>query len=358
MKLHNNNQLKESMKTKTFKTKLAATLLMALVLSFPVKAQVTIGSGLEPQRGALLDVKSKEAATPGGETTDENGGGILMPRVSLENINSLMPFIPVAEQTAQIKDDHKGLIVYNLTDTGGFATGPYSWDGSRWVTFAGAGGTVYTGMAPITLTGNAIGLTAGTANGQVLKWNGSQWVAGADANDNTTYTGSTSVTLSGTEIRRAALTGDVTSPANSNATTIANNAVTSGKILNRTITDDDIANNTIRPERLMGSSTVGTVLTTTTANAAPTWAVPKSASISGQVISAGSSAVVIYHGNAGSTTNQQLISSGSGIMTRAGEYVYYYNGATAAPGSATNQVRTVHAITDTTINSDWYVAPY
>jgi hypothetical protein len=151
-----------------------------------------------------------------------------------------MPFIQVAEQTAQVKANHKGLVVYNLTDTGGFAAGPYSWDGSQWVTFAGAGGTAYTGTAPVTLTGNAIGLTAGTANGQVLKWNGSQWVAGADANDNTTYTGSTSVVLSGTAFQRAALTGDVTSPANSNATTIANNAVTSAKIADGTIIAADL----------------------------------------------------------------------------------------------------------------------
>lgn len=47
---------------------------------------------------------------------------------------------------------------------------------------------------------------------------------------NTTYSGSTSITLSGTSFQRAALTGDVTAGANSNATTIANNAVTYAKI--------------------------------------------------------------------------------------------------------------------------------
>jgi len=46
---------------------------------------------------------------------------------------------------------------------------------------------------------------------------------------NTTYTGSTSITLNGTSFERAALTGDVTAAGNSNATTIANNAVTFGK---------------------------------------------------------------------------------------------------------------------------------
>ncbi|MBK7634767.1 MAG: hypothetical protein IPJ13_11100 [Saprospiraceae bacterium] len=52
---------------------------------------------------------------------------------------------------------------------------------------------------------------------------------------NTTYTGSTSITLNGTSFERAALTGDVTAAANSNATTIANDAVTSAKIADGTV---------------------------------------------------------------------------------------------------------------------------
>ncbi|MDY3534518.1 hypothetical protein PG614_00980 [Riemerella anatipestifer] len=59
------------------------------------------------------------------------------------------------------------------------------------------------------------------ANGQVLKWNGTAWAPAADNNTNTTYSGSTSITLSGTSFQRAALTGDVTAAANNNATTVA-----------------------------------------------------------------------------------------------------------------------------------------
>lgn len=44
------------------------------------------------------------------------------------------------------------------------------------------------------------------------------------------YTGSTSITLSGTSFQRAALTGDVTATLNSNATAIANNVVTYAKM--------------------------------------------------------------------------------------------------------------------------------
>jgi hypothetical protein len=58
------------------------------------------------------------------------------------------------------------------------------------------------------------------------------WVVPTDTN--TTYTGSTSITLSGTSFQRAALTGDVTAGANSNATTIANDVVTFAKMQNVT----------------------------------------------------------------------------------------------------------------------------
>lgn len=68
-------------------------------------------------------------------------------------------------------------------------------------------------------------------------YNGTEWVPAKDTN--TTYTGSTSVALNGTSFERAALTGDVTAIANSNATTVtaiqgkavAPTAPTSGQVL-------------------------------------------------------------------------------------------------------------------------------
>lgn len=71
-------------------------------------------------------------------------------------------------------------------------------------------------------------------------------VTASFTDDNTTYTGSTSISLTGGSFQRAALTGDVTSPANSNSTTIANNAVTNAKAA-------DMAVNTIK-----GRITAGT----------------------------------------------------------------------------------------------------
>jgi hypothetical protein len=66
------------------------------------------------------------------------------------------------------------------------------------------------------------------------------WVTPTDTN--TTYTGSTSIGLNGTSFERAALTGDVTASANSNATTIAANAVNSAKITDGTVANGDLAN--------------------------------------------------------------------------------------------------------------------
>ena len=59
---------------------------------------------------------------------------------------------------------------------------------------------------------------------------------------NTTYTGSTSIVLNGSSFERAALTGDVTAPQNSNATTIADNAVTTVKIINDAVDNTKLAN--------------------------------------------------------------------------------------------------------------------
>ncbi|GHT56532.1 hypothetical protein FACS189451_12840 [Bacteroidia bacterium] len=69
----------------------------------------------------------------------------------------------------------------------------------------------------------------------VYYWDGSQWVKPGG-----TYSGSTSITLSGTEFRREALTGDVTADENSNLTSIADGAVNSAKILDGSIDSVDL----------------------------------------------------------------------------------------------------------------------
>jgi hypothetical protein len=242
-----------------------------------VSAQVRIGGSSTPHNAAVLDLNAGNEPTPTG-----NQGGLALPRVELTaNDMELNGAAPV-----------NGMLVYNTGGT--LATGVYVWMTDKWVK-ASTGSVAYTGSTSIalddgsfqreeltgdvtadknsnvtTISSNAVtsdkianeGVTAddlapgavtapklaqmGAASGQVLKWNGSAWAPAVDYNDNTTYTNSTTNTISGTEIQRAKLTGDVTADANSNVTTIGDGKVTSAKILDKTITADDICDEAIQ----------------------------------------------------------------------------------------------------------------
>lgn len=78
----------------------------------------------------------------------------------------------------------------------------------------------------------------------------------------TNYVGSTSITLSSNSFQRAALTGDVTAPANSNATTLANSGVTAG-------TYNNVATQ-VRPFTVDAKGRITSI--GTAVNIAPTWA--------------------------------------------------------------------------------------
>jgi hypothetical protein len=106
------------MKTKTFKTKLAAMLLMALVLSFPVYAQVTIGAGEEPDPSAVLDLRSNDHL------------GLLLPRLALTSTSDAA----VLQGNAHVK----GIFIYNTNTANDVTPGIYYNDGSKWVRMASA----------------------------------------------------------------------------------------------------------------------------------------------------------------------------------------------------------------------------
>ncbi len=118
--------------------KLIAILVLLVCLSMATHAQVTIGADKEPIQGALLDLKSDNASADGGATTgtaDGTGGGLLLPRVNLVDINKLSPFVKDSDPNlASLKLKLTGLMVYNLTvGQGGFtAAGTYTWDGIQW----------------------------------------------------------------------------------------------------------------------------------------------------------------------------------------------------------------------------------
>ena len=110
------------------------TILLAYLLClslFHLDAQVTIGSEIKPNAGALLDLKQYD------DTEAINGGrnatkGLLSPRVFLSNANSMSDLnIPTNEY-----EIHTGLTVYNVNQCLDYGTtnskGIYVWNGKNW----------------------------------------------------------------------------------------------------------------------------------------------------------------------------------------------------------------------------------
>lgn len=114
------------------------TLSLAFCFLIPGNAQVTIGMGEAPEKGALLQLKDT-VSREGGITATT--GGLLLPRVNLVNRAELYPFYKqgAADYTGKAKEiamlNHCGLVVYNLNRTDEFSPGPYYWDGEQWNIF-------------------------------------------------------------------------------------------------------------------------------------------------------------------------------------------------------------------------------
>lgn len=97
------------------------TIILLIILSgyiFGVQAQVTIGSGIEPHKDALLDLKENVSGT--------SSKGIVLPRVQLTS----------TELPAPLSEHLAGMTVYNLEARGTGATqvypGFYYSNGVRW----------------------------------------------------------------------------------------------------------------------------------------------------------------------------------------------------------------------------------
>lgn len=94
-----------------------------------VSAQVTIGSDANPEKAALLDIKSRGGGI--GQTSSD-AGGLLMPRVSIADLSILGIFSEVTGlDTDEEKLKHRGLTVYNIGTTS-VEAGIYVWDGAKW----------------------------------------------------------------------------------------------------------------------------------------------------------------------------------------------------------------------------------
>lgn len=100
-----------------------------------LNAQVTIGSGETPNKGALLDLKQHNSANLVTSTK-----GLLLPKVVLKTTR------PEVGKLAQSIDNtgswdeklHTGLLVYNVKNTqeactGGASVGLYNWSGVEWI---------------------------------------------------------------------------------------------------------------------------------------------------------------------------------------------------------------------------------
>jgi hypothetical protein len=135
------------MKTNLLKTTIVFAVL--IITSLNVKAQVTIGSLNEPQKGILLELKTVEVTNPtsltdpDNETVDATGGGLGLPRVRLIDRNTLDPFIDSnngQEWNDNAKLTHAGMVVYNIHVSDStekrankiFSLGLYVWNGSEW----------------------------------------------------------------------------------------------------------------------------------------------------------------------------------------------------------------------------------
>lgn len=97
------------------------SMLIGILLTIQLSAQVTIGSNQKPLAGALLDLKED-----GGDTKK----GLGLPKVKLKSLTELTMGDNVIADVGTVWQDHTGLLVYN---TGGcIDPGLYTWDGNQW----------------------------------------------------------------------------------------------------------------------------------------------------------------------------------------------------------------------------------
>jgi hypothetical protein len=115
--------------------KLTLAMLFFLCINTAIRAQVTIGSVVEPLPGSLLDVKENS------NDSDNTTKGMMLPRVRLSDLNNLYPMFgspgspnsEYASKKNELDRKHTGLIVYNTNESGNLKKGLYYWDGTKWI---------------------------------------------------------------------------------------------------------------------------------------------------------------------------------------------------------------------------------
>jgi len=106
------------------KAKLLLLILITLTSLSPLRSQVTIGSGIEPRSGLLLELKEGNDNSMGVNSSK----GFSLPRVRLNSLTDL-----TVDNNSK-NGEYAGLTVYNTnTDPQkGLTEGTYTWDGNKW----------------------------------------------------------------------------------------------------------------------------------------------------------------------------------------------------------------------------------
>jgi len=113
---------------KIMKTKTILIFLGIFLMLLPVQSQVTIGSGLEPRKGSLLELKEDNNAA------ENSTKGFSLPRVKLTS-----PAVLTVDDDSK-KLEYKGLTVQNINAVNGLTEGIYCWDGDTWKLVVAADG--------------------------------------------------------------------------------------------------------------------------------------------------------------------------------------------------------------------------
>lgn len=85
-------------------------LIFSFFCSLVLRSQVTVGSALPPNKGALLDLKENSNAEVNATK------GLLLPRVALEHPELINPLLDHDNAEDEAKMAHIGLTVFNVTD--------------------------------------------------------------------------------------------------------------------------------------------------------------------------------------------------------------------------------------------------
>jgi len=128
---------------------LYTALFLPLLSGFvPASAQTSIGMGTtSPDSHAVLDISS---------TTK----GVLFPRLTVAEQTTLAGSLSAAEKGMMVTDSTTGHLVV--------------WTGSAWET--PAAGVAYTAATPLTIKTNTLQINPGTQSGDLLTWDGDNWV--------------------------------------------------------------------------------------------------------------------------------------------------------------------------------------